>query len=85
MVELEVCLFGLLNPSLSVMHPSFRRLVTHMVDHVPDWRAIPWEQKQTEYDRVLKDYGATIRRNDLNLCIQFETQADLTQFVLTWS
>lgn len=85
MVELEVFRFGLMQAPLCNMHPSFRRLLTHLVDHVPDWRALPWDQKKTEYDRVLEEYHATLHRNDLNLCIQFEHEADLTQFVLTWS
>ena len=82
MPQLQVTKSSLPDP---FTHRSFKNLLNHLVDHVPDWRVLDWEHKKAAYDQVLSAYDGHIHRTHGGLYIEFAHEHNVLEFELSWS
>jgi hypothetical protein len=69
----------------SYMHPVWNPLMTHMTREpdYPEWDSF---RRRDYVNHMLSSYnGGIVQFNRLKVMLEFETQEDLTQFVLAWS
>lgn len=68
--------------------PKYSAVWTNVAQHL-DWNKIKWLNFPERYQRVdqmLSPYnGRILRGNPTGVVFEFDSQEDLTHFVLTWS
>ena len=69
----------------SYKHPVWNPLMTHMTRE-PDYHLWDSFQRRDYLNHILCLYnGGLVQFNSMKVQFEFETQEDLTQFVLAWS
>lgn len=91
-MELVVVSWGNDTPDYCI-HSSWRNLTQYLDMHVPGWKGT-WQAGPHEYgsnignhiDNILIKYNGKIKdSNAFQVVFEFDSEEDLTRFILTWS